>query len=76
MAVTRLAEASGLLESLGKSLKGDFTWQEKRELVELLVGEVTVNTVGEASARRIETTVTYMLYGSVNSRTDMGLCLH
>ena len=74
-AVARLSEASELLNSLRQTLKDEFTWQEKRELVELLVREVVVDTVGDDSARTSEISVTYMFDGSVTNRTGTGSLL-
>ena len=63
-AAARLSEATDLLGSLRDRLRDEFTWEERRELVELLVAGVVVDTVGEGSDKRSEIQVTYMFDGS------------
>jgi uncharacterized membrane-anchored protein YhcB (DUF1043 family) len=47
---TRLEDARDVLETLRQNLKDEFTWEEKRALVETLVLEIRVDTVGEGRA--------------------------
>ena len=44
---TRLLEARHLLETLRTRLKQDFTWEEKRDLVEKLVLGIRVDSPGQ-----------------------------
>ena len=71
LATARLTEATDLLASLQDRLKDEFTWEEKRELVELLVAGVMVDTVGEGTAKRSEINVTYAFSGSGINRTGI-----
>ena len=70
-AAARLTEATDLLASLRDRLKDEFNWDEKRELVELLVAGVVVDTVGEGSNKRSEIQVTYAFDGSEATRRDI-----
>ena len=72
LATARLTEATDLLGSLRDRLKDEFPWEEKRELVELLVAGVVVDAVREGSDKRSEIQVTYMFDGSATTRRDMG----
>ena len=56
---TRLEDARDLLETLRQNLKPEYTWEEKRELVEILVLKIRVDTVGEGRAKRAQITVDY-----------------
>jgi len=64
---TRLEDARDLLETLRKNLKEEFTWEEKRALVETLVLEIRVDTVGEGRAKQAKITVEYA-FGSQRLR--------
>jgi site-specific DNA recombinase len=66
---TRLTEARDLLHSLRRRLKEDFTWEEKREIVEVLVLGVLVDTIGEGTEKTANITVTYAFNGSAATRT-------
>ena len=73
---TRLQEAQDVLQTLRQRLKEEFTWEEKREIVEALVLEVRVETIGEGKEKTSQITVTYafdggMLNGCATTRTDM-----
>ena len=68
LATARLTEATDLLASLRDRLKDEFTLNEKRELIELLVASVVVDTVGSESKKRSEIQVTYAFDGSVATR--------
>ena len=69
LATARLTNATDLLASLRDRLKDEFKWEEKRELVELLVAGVVVDTVWEGSNKRSEIQVTYTFDGSASTRT-------
>ena len=68
LTAARLTEATDLLASLRDRLKDEFTWEEKRELIELLVAGVVVDTIGEGSNKRSEIQVTYAFDGSEGTR--------
>ena len=68
----RLVTARELLRTLRQRVKGDFSSEEKRELVALLVSEIRVDTVGEATSKRAEITVTYAFDGSAANCTGTG----
>jgi site-specific DNA recombinase len=73
---TRLKEAQDVLQTLRQRLKEEFTWEEKREIVEALVLEVRADTVGEGKEKTSKITVTYafdsgMVNGCTTTRTDM-----
>src|SRR5712691_10099493 len=55
---TRLKEAQDVLQTLRQRLKEEFTWEEKREIVEALVLEVRVETIGEGKEKTSQITVT------------------
>jgi site-specific DNA recombinase len=59
----RLLDARSLLESLRARLKAEFTWQEKRALVEALVLDIRVD-------HPLQITVTYAFDGSTTTRTN------
>ena len=58
----RLHDAQYLLTTLRARLKADFTWEEKRDLVEKLVLGIKVDGPGQII-------VTYAFDGSVATRT-------
>jgi site-specific DNA recombinase len=62
---TRLVAAQDLLHSLRQRLKEEFSWEEKREIVESLVLEVRVDTIGEGKEKEADITVTYAFSSSV-----------
>jgi site-specific DNA recombinase len=64
---TRLEDARDVLETLRQNLKDEFTWEEKRALVETLVLEIRVDTVGEGRAKQAKITVEYA-FGSKRLR--------
>jgi site-specific DNA recombinase len=63
----RLEDARDLLETLRQNLKDEFTWDEKRALVEILVLQIRVDTIGEGRAKRANITVDYA-FGSSRLR--------
>jgi site-specific DNA recombinase len=67
---TRLVAAQDLLHSLRQRLKEEFSWEEKREIVESLVLEVRVDTIGEGKEKEADITVTYAFSSSVVSCKD------
>ena len=71
-AVSQLTEARELLEALQHRMAQGFTWEQKREMVELLVNDVRVETVADGKAKKADITVTYAFDGSANNRTGMG----
>ena len=62
-----------MLSTLRDWLKEDFSWEEKGELVELLVAGIVVDTVGEGSDKRSEIQGTYTFNGSetLTARTSL-----
>ena len=68
----RLTTARELLHMLRQRVTEDFSWEQKRELVELLVSEIGVATVGEGRSKRAEVTVTYAFDGRAVNRTGTG----
>ena len=72
----RLMEAQELLHTLRQRLKEEFTWEEKREIVEALVLNIQVDTISEEESKTPQLTVTYAFDGRAGSRcvanhTDM-----
>ena len=73
---TRLQEAQDVLQTLRERLKEEFTWEEKREIVEALVLEVRVDTIGEGKQKTSQITVTYAFDSSMINgcaATHMGM---
>ena len=64
----RLDNAGSLLRLLQERVKQNFSWEEKRELVELLVSEILVDTHGQGTSKRSEITVTYAFDGGSDNR--------
>jgi site-specific DNA recombinase len=60
----RLMEAQDLLQTLRQRLKEEFTWEEQREIIEALVLEIRVDTMGEGKEQAPQITVTYAFDGS------------
>jgi len=60
----RLMEARDLLHNLRQRLKEEFTWEDKRELIEALVLEIRADTIGEGKEKAHNITVTYAFDGS------------
>lgn len=67
----RLSQAQGLLHTLKQRLKEEFTWEERREIIEALVLEIRVDTVGDGRYRKPEVTVTYAFDCKPANHTDM-----
>jgi site-specific DNA recombinase len=67
---SRLLEAHNLLYTLRQRLKEEFVWEEKRDIVEALVLEVRVDTIGEGKEKESNITVTYAFDGGVANRKD------
>ena len=67
---SRLAGAGELLDTLRSRLKDDLTWEEKRELVELLVVDVTVDGEEKQQEKEPQVTVTYAFDGRAVTSTD------
>ena len=66
---SHLSDARQLLHTIRKRIKAEFSWEEKREIVELLVREVKVDSVGEARGKEARSTVTYAFEGCTATRT-------
>jgi site-specific DNA recombinase len=62
---SRLMEARDLLHNLRQRLKEEFTWEDKRELIESLVLEIRVDTIGEGKEKAQTITVTYAFDSSI-----------
>jgi len=72
----RLMEAKDLLHTLRQRLKEEFTWEEKREIIEALVLEIRVDTIQGSERKAPQITVTYAFDGSTGNKctafhTDM-----
>jgi site-specific DNA recombinase len=56
---TNISSANALLANLRKRLDEPVSWERKRQLIEVLVAGVRVETVEESGVTQIRTTVTY-----------------
>jgi hypothetical protein len=54
-----IGSAQALLANLRKRLDEPVSWEQKRRLIEVLVGGVRVETVEEGGVKQTRTTVTY-----------------
>jgi site-specific DNA recombinase len=68
----RLGSAGALLAKLRARLDEPISWELKRQLVEVLVGGVRVDTFQENGKRCAAVTVTYRLASTVDTCTDRG----
>ena len=75
MITDRTLEAYELLSLLRERVSEGFSWDEQREIVELLVVEVTVTKVTTNDGEEPEVTVTYAFDGSAFNRTGRGSVL-
>ena len=66
-----LEGAEALLTRLRKRLDQPLTFERKRQLVELLVGGIRIETIRDAAKRENVVTVTYRFPSAVESCTDM-----
>jgi len=69
-----LASVPGLLEKLREKLDAGVTWEMKRQLVEVLVDGITVDTVGTGTARQAIVRVRYKFVSSLHACTDRRAC--
>lgn len=67
-----LESAQALLTRLCDRLDQPLTFERKRQLVELLVGGIRIETIRTAEKRENIVTVTYRFPSAVETRTDMG----
>ena len=70
--VAALASVPALLEALRQKLDAGVTWTIKRQLVEVLVDGITVDTIGEGKARQAIVRVRYKFVSSVETCRDTG----
>jgi hypothetical protein len=59
-----------MLEKLREKLDAGVTWDVKRQLVEVLVDGVTVETTGDEKSRQAIVNVRYRFVSSVDTCTD------
>jgi hypothetical protein len=69
----KLNKAGELMKGLQKILKSPLTWEIKRQVVELLVWEVKVNTIIQDNKKETQITLTFAFGKNMLSanRTDM-----
>jgi site-specific DNA recombinase len=67
-----LESAQGLLTRLRARLDQPLTWERKRQLVELLVGGIRIETLRDGKKRENIVTVTYRFPSAVDTCTDRG----
>ena len=67
-----LASVPALLEKLRERLDAGVTWELKRQLAEVLVDGITVDTVGIGTSREAIINVRYKFVSSVETCTDRG----
>ena len=61
-----------MLEKLREKLDAGVTWDLKRQLVEVLVDGITVETTGDEKSRQAVVNVRYRFVSSVDTCTDRG----
>lgn len=69
-----LASVPAMLEKLREKLEGGISWELKRQLVEVLVDGITVDTIGIGKSREATVNVRYKFVSSVDTCTDRGSC--
>ena len=69
-----LESAQGLLTRLRARLDQPLTWERKRQLVELLVGGIRIETIRNGEKRENIVTVTYRFGSAVDICTDTRAC--
>jgi len=67
-----LENAEALLKRLRARLDQPLTYERKRQLVELLVGGIRIETIRDGEKRENIVTVTYRFPSAVDTRTDRG----
>jgi hypothetical protein len=67
-----LASVPAMLEKLREKLDAGLTWELKRQLVEVLVDGITVDTIGTEKTRQAVVNVRYRFVSSVETCTDRG----
>lgn len=67
-----LASVPALLEKLREKLDAGITWELKRQLVEVLVDGITVDTIDVGNRREAVVNVRYRFVSSVDTCTDRG----
>jgi hypothetical protein len=71
-----LESAQGLLTRLRARLDQPMTWERKRQLVELLVGGIRIETLRDGKKRENIVTVTYRFPSAVDTCTDTRACIN
>ena len=66
-----LESAEALLTRLRQRLDQPLTYERKRQLVELLVGGIRIETIRDGKKKENIVTVTYRFPSAVDTRTDM-----
>ena len=69
-----LASVPAMLEALREKLDAGVTWELKRQLVEVLVDGIAVDTIGTEKQREAIVNVRYRFVSSVETCTDRGSC--
>ena len=67
-----LEDAQALLTRLRQRLDQPLTYERKRQLVELLVGGIRIETIRDGKKKENIVTVTYRFPSAVDTRTDRG----
>ena len=70
--IEALAIVETLLERLRARLDEGLSWELKRQLIEVLVDSITVDTIETGTKREAVINVRYKFVSSVDTRTDMG----
>jgi site-specific DNA recombinase len=70
--VTALASLDALLDRLRKKLDEGVSWEQKRQLVEVMVDGITVDTIESGTRREAIINVRYKFVSSVDTCTDKG----
>ncbi len=65
-----MASVPAMLEALREKLDAGITWELKRQLVEVLVDGITVDTVEAGKRREAVVNVRYKFVSSVDTCTD------
>ena len=69
-----LASVEALLDRLREKLNAGVSWELKRQLVEVLVDGITVDTIESGARREAVITVRYKFVSSVDTCTDRRAC--
>ncbi|MGA2717111.1 MAG: recombinase family protein [Bryobacteraceae bacterium] len=72
--IAALANVEEMLTNLREKLDAGITWDSKRQLVEVLVDGITVDTVGVGAAKQAIVNVRYKFVSSLHTCTDTGSC--